>query len=117
MAMSLTNASPAARKRNAAAIRRRWQLYVPKAKEKPAPTPELRRQPCTDPNRCAADPACPFPPMIEGRCRQHARDAMAEESSVGTAYAMLRDYGLVTADDRTEIRAHNPTLLRCKDRR
>jgi hypothetical protein len=52
----------------------------------PAPIPE---------SHCQADPGCPFPPLREGRCRQHARDAIAEASPVGTAHALMREYGLV----------------------
>lgn len=102
-----------ARQRVSAAIRKRWALWTPKQKQSavtgslllPVTTAEVKRQPCTDPTRCSADAACPFPPVVQGRCRQHARDAVAEESTVGTAHGLLVEFGMVEHDDREKSTA------------
>src|ERR1700722_10769972 len=43
------------------------------------------------PARCVEDPACCFPVVAQGRCRQHLRDSIADRSGVGTC-ALLLDY-------------------------
>ena len=68
--------------RSTAAVRKRWALHVSKPKTHrtaivPARTPILAA------NHCQGDRSCPFPPIVQGRCRQHARDAIAEGSTVG----------------------------------
>jgi len=103
--MHFGNLTPAGKERVARGMRKRWALYTSKPKEKPAPTPEVKRQPCIDANHCQGDRSCPFPPLFAGRCRQHARDATAEESSVGTARAMLREYGMVESEAHEAQRA------------
>lgn len=49
---------------------------------------------------CQGDRSCPFPPLREGRCRQHSRDMIAAASPVGTAHALMREYGLVEPEFR-----------------
>lgn len=98
--MGFSGLSTVRKERAARAMRRRWKLAVPKVAEKvpeaiPAPVPVLPA------NHCQGDRSCPFPPLFAGRCRQHARDEIARGSSVGTAHAVLREYGLV---DQPEAR-------------
>ena len=80
---------------------RKWNLLHP--------TRERRSNLGLDPNlpapviaegRCQADPGCIFPPMIAGRCRQHARDVTAEGSSVGTAHGLLLEAGFIESEPR-----------------
>jgi hypothetical protein len=111
MVMQFSNLT--GREQAAAAIRRRWQLHVPKPKACDKPLAPALVLPA---NHCQGDRSCPFPPLFAGRCRQHARDVIAEGSPVGNGHGLLRDYGLVASapEEQTGARAHNPALPRCR---
>jgi len=91
--------------------RKRGALWTPKSS--PPRSPVLAPVVCTqiDPGRCAADPSCVFPPVVQSLCRQHARDAVAEQSTVGTAHALLREYGMV---ERADKQQPPPDRRRCR---
>jgi hypothetical protein len=94
--MQFSGLTPEGRDRARRAIRKRWALYTKTKKvDSPhEPTP-LRR--CLEPRadgRCA-EPACPYPSGEGAFCRQHSRDQIAESSPVGTAHALLREFGMV----------------------
>lgn len=92
------------KERAARAVRRRWQLHVPKPKEVDSSSQSTPLGRCLEPRvdgRCA-EPACPYPRSAGAFCRQHSRDQIAENSPVGTAHSLLRDFGLVTASDSDE---------------
>src|SRR5580692_11081550 len=50
---------------------------------------------------CQADPGCAFPPLREGKCRQHWRDQIAAGSLSGTCHALLVAEGLVESEMRS----------------
>jgi hypothetical protein len=69
--------------------------------EAPAVVPEPRPQIPAD--RCQGDRSCPFPPLFQGRCRQHSLDLTAERSQIGVAHGMLREYGLLVEPEPPSV--------------
>jgi hypothetical protein len=97
--------------------RKRWALHVPKQKSlDSAPTVPPAAMLAAAANHCQGDRSCPFPPLFKGRCRQHARDALANGSQVGTAHALLRAFGLVEPAE-TQTRPEPAYRRRCKGAR
>ena len=68
----------------------------------PGPAPQIPA------NHCQGDRSCAFPPMFQGRCRQHFRDLQAEGSLSGTCHGLLVADGFVESE--TQMR---PAYRRC----
>jgi hypothetical protein len=65
--------------------------------------------------RCV-ERGCPFPSVLDGRCRQHIRDGLAAASPMGTAHGQLLALGMVVRSDEREIltSGRKAALRRCK---